>query len=233
MTKKTLAIITARGGSKRLPNKNILDLVRKPLIAWTSDVAKKSKHITKLIVSTDSEKIKQVAEKYNVEVPFIRPDYLASDTATSFDVIKHSIEFFANKNEYFDYIMLLQPTSPLRTDQHIDEAFSMLTDETKAVVSVCESEHSPLWSNSLPENLSMKNFISEKNKNLRSQDLPIYYRLNGAIYISEINYFFENKGFFSENTKAYIMPQLNSTDIDTQLDFDFCEFLIKKRIFVD
>lgn len=233
MTKKTLAIITARGGSKRLPNKNILDLAGKPLIAWTSDIAKKAKNITKLIISTDNEKIKNVAEKHSIEVPFIRPDFLADDTATSFDVIKHSIDFFKEKKVFFDYVMLLQPTSPLRRLNHINEAFSMLNEETKAIVSVCETEHSPLWSNFLPDNLSMKDFIPKNVKNLRSQDLPKYYRLNGAIYISEIDYFIENKGFIAKDTKAYIMPQLNSIDIDTQLDFDFCEFLIQKRIFVN
>jgi CMP-N-acetylneuraminic acid synthetase len=223
--KKILAVITARAGSKRLPNKNILNLAGKPLIAWTIDEAKKSKYIDKLIVSTDSKKIAEISKYYGAEVPFMRPLKLAIDTADSISVLKHSIEFFKNK---FDYILLLQPTSPLRTVKDIDKAIIILNNKTKAVVSVCETEHSPLWSNILPEDLSMKNFIRSEIKNKRSQDLPKYYRLNGAIYIAETKYFYKNNGFLGDKTKAYIMSQQNSVDIDTELDFKFCEILINE-----
>jgi len=223
--KKILAVITARAGSKRLPNKNILDLAGKPLIAWTIDEAKKSKYIDELIVSTDSKKIAEISKYYGAEVPFMRPLKLAIDTADSISVLKHSIEFFKNK---FDYILLLQPTSPLRTVKDIDKAIIILNNKTKAVVSVCETEHSPLWSNTLPEDLSMKNFIRSEVKNKRSQDLPKYYRLNGAIYIAETKYFYKNNGFLGDKTKAYIMSQQNSVDIDTELDFKFCEILINE-----
>ena len=221
--KKILAVITARAGSKRLPNKNILDLAGKPLIAWTIDEAKKSKYIDKLIVSTDSEKIAEICKQYGAEVPFMRPDELASDTANSISVLKHSIEFFKNE---FDYVLLLQPTSPLRTVKDIDKAIENLNNNVKAVVSVCETEHSPLWSNTLPDDLNMANFIKPEIKNKRSQDLPKYYRLNGAIYISEIDYFYQNNGFIGQLTKAYIMNQLNSIDIDTEIDFKLCEVFI-------
>ena len=225
--KKILAVITARAGSKRLPNKNILNLAGKPLIAWTIDEAKKSKYIDELIVSTDSKKIAEISKYYGAEVPFMRPLELAIDTADSISVLKHSIEFFKNK---FDYILLLQPTSPLRTVEDIDKAIITLNNKTKAVVSVCETEHSPLWSNTLPEDLSMKNFIRSEVKNKRSQDLPKYYRLNGAIYIAETKYFYKNNGFLGDKTKAYIMPQQNSVDIDTELDFRFCEILLNKKL---
>ena len=223
--KKILAVITARAGSKRLPNKNILNLAGKPLIAWTIDEAKKSKYIDKLIVSTDSKKIAEISKYYGAEVPFMRPLKLAIDTADSISVLKHSIEFFKNK---FDYILLLQPTSPLRTVKDIDKAIIILNNKTKAVVSVCETEHSPLWSNILPEDLSMKNFIRSEIKNKRSQDLPKYYRLNGAIYIAETKYFYKNNGFLGDKTNAYVMSQQNSVDIDTELDFKFCEILINE-----
>jgi len=224
--KKILAVITARAKSKRLPNKNILDLAGKPLIAWTIDTAKKSKYIDKLIVSTDSEDIKKISEKYGAEVPFLRPDELSNDTADSISVIKHAINFYQGQ---FNYILLLQPTSPLRTVKDIDNAIEMLNDDTKAIVSVCKTEHSPLWSNTLPDNLSMKNFIRYEIKNKRSQDLPQYYRLNGAIYIAEIDYFYKNNGFIGNNTKAYIMNQKSSIDIDTELDFKLCEILITRK----
>ena len=226
--KKLLAVITARIGSKRLVNKNILDLSGKPLIAWTIEEAKKSKYIDKLIISTDSEFIAKVAIEFNAEVPFIRPKELASDTSDSISVLKHSIDFF--KDEY-DYIMLLQPTSPLRSSEDIDAAIEMLSQQTQSIVSVTKTQHNPLWSNKLPEDLSMENFIQDEIKNKRSQDLPTYFRLNGSIYVSEIDYFLHNNGFFGHNTKAFIMSSENSIDIDTQLDFDFASYLINKRKF--
>ena len=222
--KKILAVITARGGSKRLPNKNILDLAGKPLIAWTIEAGLKSKYIDKLIVSTDSKKIVEISKQFGAEVPFIRPRYLSNDIADSVSVLKHSIEFLEEK---YDYIMLLQPTSPLRTVKDIDGAIEQLDNEFKAVISVSEENHSPLWSNILPDNLSMKNFIRDEIKNKRSQDLPTYYRLNGAVYISEISYFYNNNGFVGQNTKAFIMSSKHSVDIDNEFDFKLCEILIR------
>jgi len=225
--KKILAVITARGGSKRLPDKNILDLAGKPLIAWTIDEAKKSKYIDKLIVSTDSIKIVKVSKKYGAEVPFIRPEHLANDKADSISVLKHAIDFY--KDEFY-YIILLQPTSPLRKVEDIDSAIEILDDQTKAIVSVCETDHSPLWSNTLPKDLSMKDFIREDVKNKRSQDLPVYYRLNGAIYISEIDYLIKMNGFIGGRTNAMIMLNEKSIDIDKRIDFDFVEFLIISKL---
>lgn len=223
--KKVLAIIPARGGSKRLPNKNILPLAGKPLIAWTIEASLESAFIDKVIVSTDSLKIKEIALQYGAEIPFLRPSELATDTADSISVVKHTLDYF---NGEFDYVVLLQPTSPLRTKDDIDNAFKMLKGNVKSVVSVCETEHSPLWANTLPEDLSMENFIKHEVKNLRSQDLPSFYRLNGAIYISEIEYLFWNSGFIGKLTKAFIMKQDRSIDIDTEFDFKLCDFLIHK-----
>jgi CMP-N,N'-diacetyllegionaminic acid synthase len=222
--KKILAVITARSGSKRLPNKNILDLMGKPLIAWTIEEALKTDLINKLIVSTDSEKIAEISKLFGAEVPFLRPPILSNDKADSISVLKHALKVY--KSEY-DYILLLQPTSPLRTSEDIQNAILLLSNSYKAIVGVCETEHSPLWSNTLPEDLSMRNFICEDIKNKRSQDLPKHYRINGAIYLAEIKYFLDNNGFLGGRTKAYIMPQKRSIDIDTELDFEICKLLIK------
>lgn len=221
--KKILAVITARAESKRLLNKNILDLAGKPLIAWTIDEAKKSEYIDKIIVSTDGVRIAETSRRYGAEVPFVRPIELSSDTANSISVLKHSIEFFKDE---FDLVLLLQPTSPLRTYEDINNAIELLDEETKSVVSVCETEHSPLWSNTLPKDLSMADFIRPELKNKRSQDLPKYYRLNGAVYIADIKYFYQNNGFVGSDTKASVMAQINSIDIDTKLDFKLCETII-------
>ena len=216
MNKTFLAIIPARGGSKRLPRKNLLDLCGKPLIAWSIEAALKSKYITKVIVSSDDEEILNIAKEYKAD--FIkRPDELASDTATTFDALKHTLE---NVGKY-DYVVLLQPTSPLRSEKHIDEAIELLEEKSAdAIISVCEMEHSPLWSNTLDEKLDMSNFLRDEVLNKRSQDLPKYYRLNGAIYICKTEELLENKGFFiKKNIYAYKMDKKNSVDIDEEIDF--------------
>ena len=223
--KKFLAIIPARGGSKRLPNKNILDLVGKPLIAYTIEAAKKSKYIDEIIVSSDSDNILNIAKEYNIKT-IKRPDYLASDTAKTIDVLKHVMENIKNK---YDYIVLLQPTSPLRNEKHIDEAIELLDDKNAdAIVSVCEIEHSPLWSNTLPSSLSMEDFLREEVKNKRSQDLDKYYRINGAIYICKMDALLkQNTLFLSKNIFAYVMDRKSSVDIDDEIDFKLAEVLLK------
>jgi CMP-N,N'-diacetyllegionaminic acid synthase len=179
--KSFLAIIPARGGSKRLPRKNVLDLAGKPLIAWTIDAAKSSKYIDSIVVTSDDAEILQVAKDLSVDT-IKRPVELASDTATTFDAIEHTIQQVHGK---YDFVILLQPTSPLRTAKHIDEAIELLAHRnTDAVISVCETDHSPLWSNTISKDGSLEGFISEDIKNNRGQDLPSYFRLNGAIYIS-------------------------------------------------
>ena len=155
MNKTFLAIIPARGGSKRLPRKNLLDLCGKPLIAWSIESALKSKYISKVIVSSDDEEILQISLNFGATV-IKRPDELASDTATTFDAIEHTIKSL----EKYDYVVLLQPTSPLRDEKHIDKAIELLEEkDADAIISVCEVEHSPLWCNTLDENLNMSNFL--------------------------------------------------------------------------
>ena len=221
--KTFLAVIPARGGSKRLPRKNVLDLAGKPLIAWTIEAAKNSKYIDKFIVSTDDQEIKTVSEQYGAEV-LTRPGELATDTATSVDVVLHAINA---QNKSYDYVVLLQPTSPLRTAQHIDEAIELLFEKNaKAIISVCETDHSPLWSNTLPEDGSMDNFIREEVKGKRSQDLPTYYRLNGAVYIADTQSVINEKSFYPENTYSYPMEKSLSIDVDDAFDFKLLEVVL-------
>lgn len=226
MNKTFLAIIPARGGSKRLPKKNLLDLCGKPLIAHSIEAALKSKYISKVIVSSDDEEILNIAKEYKAD--FIkRPDELASDTATTFDTLKHTLE----NVEKYDYVVLLQPTSPLRTEKHINEAIELLEEKNAdAIISVCEMEHSPLWSNTLDENLDMSNFLRDEVLNKRSQDLPKYYRLNGAIYICKTEKLLENKGLFvKENIYAYKMDKKHSVDIDEDIDFIIAKEIKKMK----
>ncbi len=227
---KILAIIPARSGSKRLVDKNIMYLQEKPLIAWSIEAAIKSKFIDRVVVSTDSFKYADIAKNYGALVPFIRKGILALDSTPTFDVIEDVIKFYNSRQISYKYIILLQPTSPLRNEKHIDEAIELFfLKKANSIVSVCECEHSPLWTNVLSSDGSMDNFIKEDIKNLRSQDLPKYYRLNGAIFIAEISSYLKYKSFFMPNSFAYKMSTKESIDIDTEIDFLMAEILLNKR----
>lgn len=230
--KKTfLAIMPARGGSKRLPRKNVLDLGGKPLIAWSIDAARDCPYLDEVMVTTDDAEIADVARLHGANVPFLRPSALASDTVASFDAIKHAIDFYQHElGKEFDFIVLLQPTSPLRGARDISAAIELLEQKkADAIISVCEVDHSPLWMNTLPDDLSMDKFIRDEVKNVRSQDLPKNYRLNGAIYICRTSRLLAEGSFFiSENIFAYIMNRNASVDIDDISDFRLAQSLLSK-----
>lgn len=227
--KSVLAIIPARSGSKRLPRKNLASLAGKPLIAWSIESAIASSHIDEVMVSTDDTEIASISRENGANVPFIRPAELATDTTATADVIEHAIRFYEKQlRKVFDVIVLLQPTSPLRNSKHIDSALKFFyLKKACAVVSVCETEHSPLWTNILPDNLSMSGFLRRDIINRRSQDIDTYYRLNGAIYICKTDHFLEHHTFFiPDNIFAYIMPPEVSVDVDNIIDLKLCEFLL-------
>ena len=226
--KKILAIIPARKGSKRLPRKNKLKILGKPLICWTIEASVQSKYIDTILVSTDDDEIIDIAKEYNIKVPFKRPSEISSDEATMNDVIIHAINFFKTNGESYDIIILLQPTSPLRTTNDIDKALELISEKNESVISVCENSHSPLWSNVLPKDNSMEFFIKDEFKGVRSQDLPKFYCLNGAIFISTVNYFLKHNDFIGPKSIAYIMDKKRSIDIDSKLDFEFCNFLLNE-----
>ncbi len=230
--KNILGLIPARVGSKGLPGKNIKLLSGKPLIAWTIEHALKSKYLDRIVVSTDDKEIAEVSRKYGAEIPFIRPKELAEDNAKGIDVVLHAIDWFRkndNRKQY-DLLMLLQPTSPLRKSEDIDKAIELLfLKEAKAIVSICEVDHHPLWANTLPEDGCMKDFIRKETMNKNRQELPVYYRLNGAIYLAYCNYVKQYKSFMGKDTFAYKMPKERSIDIDDKIDFKLAEILTKNN----
>ena len=226
--KKILALIPARGGSKGLPGKNIKVLLGRPLIAWAIESAKKNKYIDRIIVSTDSEDIAEISKKYGAEVPFIRPEYLALDKSKMIDIIIYALNYLEEKGDCYDLVLLLQPTSPLRIARDIDESIKLLfTKRAKAVVSVSQINH--YWSNTLPENGCMKDFLKPELLNKNRQELPILYEINGAIYLAYCRYLKKNNSFFGNETYAYKMPVERSIDIDTEFDFKIAQFLIKNE----
>jgi N-acylneuraminate cytidylyltransferase/CMP-N,N'-diacetyllegionaminic acid synthase len=222
-----LALIPVRGGSKGLPGKNILPLAGKPMIAWTIDAALQSGLCDEVMVSTDDEMIAKVSRQYGAAVPFMRPPELATDDAITIDVIIHAMDWEKKQGRSFDNLLLLQATSPLRNAEDIRKAAALMEQKgASAVVSVCESEHSPLWVNTIGPDLCMKDFLAGEHHNKNRQQLGKYYRLNGAIYLARWDFLMDRRSFFGENTYAYIMEQERSTDIDRELDLKFAEFLI-------
>lgn len=225
--KRVVAIIPARGGSKRLPRKNILPLAGKPLIAWSIDTAIRSRYIDNVIVSTEDDEIALIANQFGENISSLRPSELASDTASTESVILHEL----NKLEVAaDIVLILQPTSPLRTTENIDEALKLFIDkDAYSIVSVTECEHSPQWSNILPENDSMENFIKPSLLK-RSQDLDCFYRLNGALYIYDVATITKEAALtYNSRSFAYKMTKRASVDIDDIHDFELAEYYMFAR----
>ena len=214
---KILAIIPARAGSKGIKNKNIIDLCGKPLLAYSIEAAKKSKYIDEVLVSTDGEQIAKIAKDYGAYVPFLRPKELASDTAKTIDGILHAVNYLQNNNEIYDVLVLLQPTQPLRTAKEVDAAIELFFDKNEqALASISEVEDHPLLVRTVLEDGTMKNLLDE-NSTCRRQDMPKFYRINGAIYINSIKELNE-KTSFNDNPIPYIMDKKHAVDIDEEKD---------------
>lgn len=226
MNDKILAIIPARSGSKGLKDKNIKELCGKPMMAYTIDAAVRSGIFDTVHVSTDSEKYAQIAKQYGADVPFLREAVYATDLSSSWDVVKYVLEKYRKFGKKFTMIALLQPTTPLRTDEDIRGAYELLVqNQANAVVSVCEVDHSPLWTDVLPEDRSMKGFVAKEYREVPRQQLPVHYRVNGAIYLMKIEMLAEISDLYDQNCYAYIMDKAHSIDIDNENDFKFAEFM--------
>jgi len=227
METKILAIIPARGGSKTIPRKNIKLLNGKPLIYYTIKESIKSKYLGRIIVSTEDKEISEISKKYGAEV-IERPEELAKDETPTIDVIFHVLQVIKAENFEPGLVVLLQPTSPLRNAQDIDNAIELfLKNDCESVVSVCEAEHSPYWSFEI-ENRYLKPIFGGKYLNMRRQDLPKVYTPNGAIYVSTPEILRKYKSFYCSKTIPYIMPPERSVDIDNEIDFMLAELLMRK-----
>ncbi len=229
-----LAIIPARGGSKGIQDKNIKPIFNKPLIYWTIEEIKKSKLITRSILSSDSQKIIDISIKYGLEAPFVRPSNISDDDTPMLPVIIHAVKFMVNDLKFKpDYIILLQPTSPLRTAVHIDEALNLLINsKADSIVSVVKVPHNyNPYSVMRLKNNYLKSFLKyDETKNLRQQK-PIFYARNGAaIYAFTYDCLINKNSIYGDKILAYEMSKENSIDIDDTTDLKLCEYYLKKRL---
>ncbi len=221
--RSVLALIPARGGSKGLPGKNIFNVAGRPLIDWTIAAARESRYIDRVVLSSDDDEIVSVARNSGCDVPFKRPAELASDTASTLDVVLHALREIPG----FDILVLLQPTSPQRTSADIDAACELYVDTgSESCVSVKEAEESPYWMFSLSPEKMLDPVVPPLPNIFRRQDLPVTYVLNGAIYIAGVNQLMRNRTFIMSKTAAYVMPKERSIDIDTMADLtEFVKFV--------
>ncbi|MFQ5712260.1 MAG: cytidylyltransferase domain-containing protein [Candidatus Geothermarchaeales archaeon] len=225
-----VAIIPARSGSKSLPKKNLRALAGKPLVAWTIEAALRSELIDRVIVSTDSEEIAKLSREYGADVPFLRPDELATDYTPMLPVLQHAVRYLEEKEGYgVDVIVTLQPTSPLRDEGDIDEALRMfLKGNVDSLVSVCAVRHHPYKMVRVVEGKT-KPIIAAGREHERRQDLPKVYRHNGAIYVTKRAILMRENRILGENTLAYIMPEEKSIDIDSALDLKLAECYLEMK----
>lgn len=226
-SKRILALIPARGGSKGIPHKNIIMLGRKPLIDYSISAALHSRYIDDVVVSTDDEMIAEVSRKSGAQVPFIRPDELASDTAATIDVVMHALDFLKSKHEVYDFLVLLQPTQPLRTSEDIDMAIEKYIEEgCQSLVSVSPAETHPILIRSIKDGRLFP--LLGRSGTCRRQDFSMYYQINGCIYINRVEELSPSTSF-GDNVVPFIMEPSHSVDIDEMKDLHMAEYYLSLK----
>lgn len=233
--KKFIAIIPARSGSKGLPDKNIKILNGKPLIAWSIETALECKYIDEVVVSTDSQKYAGISKEYGANVPFIRPVEYATDTASRKEVIEHTINFYKQNGKKFDYIVFLEPTSPLRTVDDLNIAIEQLMENkngAESIVGVCELESfHPAFLIKLQNGFLEFLDSNQQSKVLRRQDLETFYFYEGSLYISDVDKYLQ-KEFYHNKTIGYVVPRWKSLEIDEIEDFIMIEAIMKYKGYI-
>ena len=223
--KKVLAVIPARIGSKGIKKKNLSLLNGEPLIGHSIKESKLSKYIDQLIVSTDSKEIKKVTESYHCEVPFLRPKHLSQDVSKSIDLMRHASKFYDN---YYDLIVLLQPTSPFRLHGDIDKCIRLCVDrKVSSVTTISENNKNPHWMFYL-EDKKLLSVLNQKKIPSRRQDIKKTYALNGCVYVIKKD--FLTKELLNEDTLGVIIPKIRSLDIDEEVDLKIANFLFSSNL---
>ena len=231
--KSVLAIIPARGGSKGLPGKNIRPMCGKPLIGWSIIQGLESQYIDEVLVTTDSREILDISKKFGANAPFIRPTSLADDDASSIDVLLHAVDYLSEAGRIYDYLVLLEPTSPLRDVSDIDGAIELLTNnelaESVVGVTKVEGAHPSFLFNI--QNKLLRPMLGMQPNGFRRQDLEDdYYYLEGSIYVSSVAALVERRGFYHNDALPWVVHRSKAIEIDELCDFIAAEALMKAKI---
>lgn len=225
--KRILALIPARGGSKGIKNKNIIDLCGKPLVSYSIESGKRSNYIDDVVVTTDSNEIADVAKKFNAWVPFMRPRSLASDTSKTIDCVLHAVHTLETMGHYYDLCILLQPTQPLRTTEDIDKSIHTFFEyKCESLLSVSPVNDAPILIRQLNKDGTLTHLINQTST-VRRQDMLPYYVVNGCIYINKIEDLCESTSF-NDNKTAFIMSKDHSVDIDNPSDLDLAKYYMRQ-----
>ena len=231
--KSVIAIIPARGGSKGLPGKNIKSLCGKPLIAWSIEAGLGCQYIDEVMVTTDNEEIANISKRFGASVPFIRPFELASDTATSFDVVKHTLDFYNREfNRCFEYVILLEPTSPLRQQNDLQkmlEKICFMSNEYDAIISLGEVHEHPSIMKKI-EGSEVESYDKEMCMVARRQDNEAVYFPYGVAYILKIETLLSEKSFYPCRTTYYLIERYQCYEIDDMYDFLAVENIMKYQL---
>jgi CMP-N,N'-diacetyllegionaminic acid synthase len=229
--KSVIAVVPARAGSKGLPGKNTRTLCGKPLIAWTIEAGLKSQYIDFVVVSTDSKDIATIAENYGATIPFLRPPELATDKTTSIEVIRHVIDYYnSTENKQFEYVVLLEPTSPLRDEGDLDRAIRQLVENTtaKSIVGISlTSTQNPEFLVKISEGGRLVGFNQSEIKTIRRQNIEEIYFLEGSVYVSDTHTLIKEGTFYHKDTFGCIFPKWKSFEVD-----DIDDFIIVEALFM-
>lgn len=226
--KRVLALIPARGGSKGIKGKNIVSLCGKPLIGYSIQAGLDSRYIDRVIVTTDSEKIAMISRELGADVPFLRPEYLASDTAKIIDAAIHALDYLKAEKEEYDILVLLQPTQPLRRAEDIDRALEHYIElGMQDMVSVKKVEQHPVLMRTINQQGKLESLL-KLDSTIRRQDMPAYYLVDGSIYINDVNKMSPQTSF-NDNPMPFVMDAERSVDIDERKDLEFVELILKRE----
>lgn len=228
---KVLAVIPARAGSRGVPGKNNALVAGKPLITWTIEAARQSGCLDRIVVTTDGDEIARVADQAGAEVPFRRPAALARDDTPGMEAILHCVTWLEEFQAYCpELVMVLQPTTPLRTAEDVAAGLRLLTQQpADSVVSVCEAAHHPCWMKRRLPDGRLEDFLPQESVPARRQDLPPVYALNGALYLARRTLVLAHRTFMLPATYGYVMPAERSLDVDTPWDLELADFLLSRR----
>jgi CMP-N,N'-diacetyllegionaminic acid synthase len=232
MNQKILYLIPARGGSKGIPKKNIKLLNGKPLIQYSIDAAKAISDTTHICLSTDDLEIAEIGKSLGLNIPFIRPQEISNDTASTISVIHHALKFYKDKGINYNLVVVIQPTSPMRKSEHISEAIGMFeSGKDDLVISVKETDANPYYLLYEEDGDYLQKSKKLSSDIIRRQDAPIVYQLNGAIYVYDAKKVLSVNSLDElTNKKKYVMSKVDSIDLDDMIDWEFCDFLIKKAM---
>jgi CMP-N-acetylneuraminic acid synthetase len=227
---QVIGLITARGGSKGIPRKNIMPIAGRPLLWWTIAAAKQAHRLHRLVVSTDDPEIAQLAREFGAEVPFLRPAALAQDNTPHIPVMLHALDWLESHGGLPEYLFLLQPTSPLRQAADIDAAIALATERrVDGVVGVVEANRHPYLIKKILSDGVLEDYVANPQGYVLRQDFPPAYAVNGAVYVNRCSSLRRDRTILPPGTLGYPMPVDRSLDLDSPLDFMVVEQLLRRR----